>query len=262
MKKNTSWGNVAEWYFKYLQDEDSYQSQVIAPNLLRLMDIKPGEKILDLACGSGFFSELFHAQGGEVIGVDIAPELIELARKHASPEIKFIVASADDIQDIPSGSIQKIACILALQNIQDVKKVFEACSRVLTPNGSLFLVLNHPAFRIPGGSSWSFDLPSPKVTAPHDEKSGQHYRRIDSYMTEKKVEIAMHPGKQKSETTISFHRPLQYFTKTLANSGFYLARLEEWISHKKSEHGPRQKEEDRIRKEIPLFIMLECIRKN
>ncbi len=246
MKKNTSWGNVADWYFSYLKDEDNYQSQVIAPNLLRVMNIQEGEHILDLACGTGFFSELFHAQGGKVVGVDIGKELIELARTHASKDITFFVSSADSLKDIASYSIDKIACILAIQNIQEVKKVFEECRRVLKDSGKLYVVLNHPAYRIPGGSSWGFD-----------EKDGRQYRRIDEYLSEKKIEIAMHPGKNPSAKTVSFHRPIQYYSKVAYNAAFALLRLEEWISHKKSEQGPRQKAEDRIRKEIPLFMVLE-----
>ena len=56
----TSWGGVADWYDSYLEtNPDSYQEKVIAPNLLRLIDIKKGMKILDLACGQGFFSRKF-----------------------------------------------------------------------------------------------------------------------------------------------------------------------------------------------------------
>ncbi|MFM2357738.1 MAG: hypothetical protein RJA61_475, partial [Candidatus Parcubacteria bacterium] len=48
------------------------------------------------------------------------------------------------------------------------------------------------------------------------------------------------------------------YVKNLANAGFAVVRLEEWISHKKSEVGPRQKAEDKARIEFPLFMCLEC----
>ena len=47
----TDWDNVASWYDKHLEGSDTYQAQVIAPNLLRMLDIKKGEAVLDLACG-------------------------------------------------------------------------------------------------------------------------------------------------------------------------------------------------------------------
>ncbi|MBX4197882.1 methyltransferase domain-containing protein [Candidatus Parcubacteria bacterium] len=246
MKKDTSWGNVADWYKKYLDDPDSYQSQVILPQLIRLLTIKKGQKILDLACGTGFFSEVFQAQGAEVIGVDIASELIDIARLHASKDIQFIVSPAHKLGTLQTQSIDTVVIILAIQNIKEVKEMLAECKRVLKKDGKITIVMNHPAYRIPGGSSWEWH-----------EQQGRQYRRIDAYLSEKTVEISMHPGKDPHTKTVSFHRPIQYYAKLAHNSGFAISRIEEWISHKTSEIGPRQKEEDRMRKEIPLFMFLE-----
>ena len=245
-KKDTSWGNVADWYFKHLATDDSYHKQVILPNLTRVMNIAAGEKVLDLACGTGFFSEVFHSLGAEVIAADISPELIKIAKEHASKDITFLVTPAHKLPDIQTGSVHKISITLALQNIHEVKEVFAEAKRVLKKEGKMYIVMNHPAFRIPGGSAWGFD-----------EVTKKQYRRIDQYLSEKKIEIAMHPGSDPSEKTVSFHRSLQYYFKLLGSAGFGVTRLEEWISHKNSEIGPRQKEEDRMRKEIPLFLLLE-----
>src|SRR4051812_22350284 len=57
--KNTSWEPVAEWYGKLLEGEGTYQKELILPNLLRLMDIRRGDAVLDLACGPGFFAREF-----------------------------------------------------------------------------------------------------------------------------------------------------------------------------------------------------------
>ncbi len=243
--KETSWGNVADWYAGHVVSEDSYHKKVILPNLLRLMNIRPGMRILDVACGSGFFADAFSKVGAVVQGADISPELIELAAKHYST-VSFSTASAHKLSHVPDGSIDIVTIILAIQNIAEVKETLAEASRVLVKTGKIYIVMNHPAFRIPGGSSWGWD-----------EKM---YRRIDQYLTEKKIPITMHPGANPSEKTVSFHRPLQYYMKLIGNGGFAVSRLEEWISHKTSEQGPRQKEEDRMRKEIPLFMTLELIR--
>ena len=52
--------------------------------------------------------------------------------------------------------------------------------------------------------------------------------------------------------------PLQVYFKALKRAGFAVTGLEEWISNKKSEAGPRAKAEDKARKEIPLFMMIEA----
>ncbi len=67
----------------------------------------------------------------------------------------------------------------------------------------------------------------------------------------------MHPGKKDSPVTFSFHRSLQFFFKAFTKAGFVTTRLEEWISHKESESGPRKGVEDKARKAIPLFMCLE-----
>jgi SAM-dependent methyltransferase len=244
----TSWGNVADWYDDLLKEDDTYQSKVILPHLLRLVAPKKGEKILDLACGQGFFSRAFSGEGAKVIGVDISKELIEKAKQKSTLE-EYFVSPSHELSMIEKGSIDKAVIVLALQNIEKMKETLEECSRVLKRDGALYIVLNHPAFRIPKRSSWGYD-----------EAVDIQYRRIDGYLSEAKIPIDMHPGKPGTENTISFHRPLQVYFKHLAKAGFAVTKLEEWNSHKKSKKGKRSEAEDRSRKEIPLFLCLEARR--
>ena len=72
---DTSWGKVAGWYGEYLGNEDTFQTQVILPNLARILAPQPGTRILDLACGQGFFARAFAEAGAEVVGADIAPAM-------------------------------------------------------------------------------------------------------------------------------------------------------------------------------------------
>ena len=175
MVMNTSWDKQAEWYNNLLsQNPDSYQERVIKPNLIRLMAIKSGEKVLDLACGNGFFSVVFQKAGAEVIGIDSAPKLIEMAKKNKG--IDFQVNSADKLSNIADRSIDQIACVMAIQNIENVKGVLAEAKRVLKPNGKLHIIMSHPSFRVPKQSSWEWD-----------EKNKIQYRRIDKYLSESKT---------------------------------------------------------------------------
>jgi len=245
-KHKTSWGGVAKWYEELLAGEGTYQKEVILPNLLRLLDVKRGETVLDLACGPGFFSKEFIKKGAKVVGVDISGELIEIARQSAVGA-EFYVSSAEKLPFIKTGSIDKAVIVLALQNIEDAGAVLKECSRVLKNGGTVNLVLNHPAFRNPKVTSWGYD-----------EKNKIQYRRVDEYLSESKAKIQMHPGDDPRDVTLSFHRPLQYYFKLFAKVGFTVARLEEWNSNHKSQPGPRAKAEDSARKEIPLFLYMEA----
>ncbi len=258
--KNTSWSAVADWYGEYLEGkgrEDTYQKKVILPNLLRLMQIKKGEKVLDIACGQGFFSREMARAGAEVVGVDVSRELIKSAERLNSKSDEgrtltnpsYQIGFAHELSFLESGTIDKAIAVLALQNIENYQDVLAEAARVLKPRGILYTVLNHPAFRVPKGSEWGWD----------PEKQIQ-YRRVDRYLSELKVAISMHPGLSSDIQTVSFHRSLQLYFKAFNKTGFVVSRLEEWISHKKSGPGPRAKAEDWARKEFPLFLALEAVK--
>lgn len=246
----TSWGKVAGWYHDYLEaDKGTYQKEVILPNLLRAMGIKKDDVVLDLACGTGYFSREFSKSGAKVFACDISPELIKIAKENSPKEIDFFVSSSDNISNVRGQKIDKISIVLAVQNIENLAGVFKECSRTLKQGGKLFIVMNHPAFRIPQKSEWVFD-----------ENNKIQYRRTDAYMSESRAEIEAHPGLKTGEKTISFHRPLQVYFKALKKNGFCVSGLEEWISHKKSQPGPRRMAEDKARKEFPMFLFLEAVK--
>ena len=245
--QSSSWGGVADWYDNHLEtDKDSYQEKVIAPNLLRLLDIKKGMRVLDLACGQGFFSRKIADKGAVVTGADIGKELIAVAQKR-SPKITFHTTPAHKLGFAQGETFDVVIIILAIQNIENMGEVFKEAWRVLRKGGRMILVMNHPVFRIPRRSSWGFS-----------SADKRQYRRVDGYLSQNTVPIVMHPGQAKSESTVSYHRSLQDYFKSLNKSGFAVSRLEEWISHKKSQNGPRQQAEDEARKEIPLFLMIEA----
>jgi ubiquinone/menaquinone biosynthesis C-methylase UbiE len=247
MTKKTSWGGVAEWYNTLLEENsDTYQAKVILPNVLRVLALRPDEKVIDIACGQGFFTREFKKAGALVVGSDISKELITQASRQ-SRSIPFHVAPSDKLAFAQDHSYETAVMILALQNIEPMDATFKEAARVLTQNGRLVLVLNHPAFRVPKHSGWQYD-----------EEAQVQYRRIDRYLSGEKVMIDMHPGEKKKVKTVSFHRSLQDISKSLLKNGFAITRLEEWISHKTSGSGPRKLAEDTARKEIPLFLMLEA----
>jgi ubiquinone/menaquinone biosynthesis C-methylase UbiE len=256
----TSWGAVADWYDRLLADPDSYQSQVVLPGLLRLIEndgkLDKNDKFIDLACGQGFFSKAYLAAGaGEVVGSDISPELIDLARASVvgNKNISFHVASAHKQEFAKTGYFTRASIILALDNIRELPEAVAELTRVLVRGGRLYIVINHPAFRVIGGSSWGYD-----------ERKHVQYRRLEAYMSESSKKVVMNPGKTTEDgvgagvTTTTFHRPMSTYVGALAQAGFAVTNMAEWVSHKKSERGPRSKAEDKARKEFPLFLAMSA----
>ena len=246
-KKETSWGHVANWYHEHVSEsDDTYHEKVVKPNLLRVLGDIKGKHILDVACGQGFFARALARESARVTGIDIAPQLVELAKKEGPSDISYLVASADRIP-LPETSFDAAFCVLALQNIKNLSGTLAQVASLLKSGGSFVIVLNHPAFRIPRHTAWGYD-----------SDANIQFRRTDSYLSESAHEIRMHPGSAPDVVTMSYHRPLQLYMKELAKHGFVLAGLEEWISHRMSEKGPRAAAEDRARKEFPLFLMLNA----
>lgn len=249
--KDTSWGGVADWYDKHLEKTgDTYHDKVVHPNMLRILGSLKGKHVLDLACGQGIFSRILADEGASVIGVDLGKELIEIAeKKNKDHKFKthYFNSTANDLYMIKDATQDVVVCILALQNIEKLHETAAEVSRVLKEGGTFVCVLNHPTFRVPRASGWGYD-----------EHEQVQYRRISQYLSESKIKIDMTPGSLKDKKfTVSFHRPLQVYMKAFSKSGLVISRLEEWQSHRESQHGPRKATEDKARKEIPLFLCLE-----
>ena len=242
---NSSWQKVSKWYNKAVGDEGHYYHQhIIMPNLKRLLKLKEKESLLDLACGQGVLERNLD-KNIEYMGIDLAGNLIrEANEKKINLNHKFLVADAS--KDLPINKIDfdAGAIVLALQNIKKPFGVIRNFARHLKKGGQLVIVLNHPMFRIPRHSSWGEDL---------DNKI--QYRRIDDYMTPQEIPIVAHPGKKESENTWSFHYPLSAYSEMLFDNGFFIEKIEEWTSDKKST-GSRAKMEDKARNEFPLFMAI------
>jgi ubiquinone/menaquinone biosynthesis C-methylase UbiE len=243
----TSWESVSDWYRDYVGSAGTYQADLILPNLLRVLSLKHGERVLDLGCGEGFFARAFHSAGARVSGIDASPSLIRDAKRNSPKGIDFRSGNAEQLPPALAGSYDTVVMVLSLQNMESYTDVLREARRVLNGQGRIVIVMSHPAFRIPDGSDWAFE-------------DGVQYRRISRYLSRGKKEIVMHPGTKRSATTTTFHRSLQDYMKALRSAGFALTRLEEWVSPKTSEPGPRASAENRARAEIPLFLLLEaCI---
>lgn len=54
--------------------------------IVHVLDLRPGERLLDLACGSGAHALRFARRGPEVVGLDIAPSLVRYCTEQAAAE--------------------------------------------------------------------------------------------------------------------------------------------------------------------------------
>ncbi|MBP9817158.1 class I SAM-dependent methyltransferase [Candidatus Shapirobacteria bacterium] len=246
MTTDTSWKNVGGWYKEIVGEEGHfYHREVVLPNLLRLMKLDNKSKVLDLGCGQGV---LARALPPEIYywGADMAPNLIEEAKRlDKNPRHVFGVADATKTIPIVETGFSHITVVLALQNLESPFKLMRNVDKLMAKDGRFFIVLNHPAFRIPKNSDWEVD-----------ENKTVQYRKESKYMSPLKIAIESSPfDKKNNQISMSYHYPISAYSEMLHDNGMVIEVIEEWVSPKKSQ-GPMAKIEDVARREFPLFMCI------
>ncbi len=115
-------------------------------HLLTALDLRPGDRVLDFGCGSGWSSMMLARMGTEVVGMDIAPAAIEIARETSArglmdvdvPRPRFQVYSGGRI-DAPDGHFDAIVVYDAFHHLPNPRTVLDEFHRVLAPNSRLGL---------------------------------------------------------------------------------------------------------------------------
>jgi ubiquinone/menaquinone biosynthesis C-methylase UbiE len=103
--------------------------------VIELVDAQPGMRVLDLACGPGTLSRRLAPQvspGGEVVGVDLAPGMIELARAAKTPNARFEVMDIEQLS-FADASFGAAVCGHGFQFAPRLGVALREARRVLRP---------------------------------------------------------------------------------------------------------------------------------
>src|SRR3954465_806444 len=122
----------------------------ITEKTLRLMNLRPGERVLDLGCGSGWATRMLArlvADGpegfGQVVGVDVADEMIRQARAESKDfdNILYVWGSA---QQIPweENFFDKVLSVESFYYYADQDRALAELFRVMAPHARLFILIN------------------------------------------------------------------------------------------------------------------------
>lgn len=122
----------------------------ITMKTLRLMDLRPGERVLDLGCGSGWATRLLARlvsdgpEGfGQVIGLDVSDEMVRLARA-ASREFENILYVQGSASKIPweENFFDKVLSVESFYYYPDQDRALMELFRVMAPKGRLYILIN------------------------------------------------------------------------------------------------------------------------
>lgn len=115
--------------------------------LIEWLDPAPGERILDLGCGDGYYDRLIAARGANVVGVDIhARRLARARRLHQTERTRFLAMDAEELS-FPDASFDKVVSFCVIEHFAREQRVVDHVARVLRSGGTFVLSadsLSHP----------------------------------------------------------------------------------------------------------------------
>ncbi len=223
------WNNAAS---KFAEDQEHSEFAESNKRVVKARFEKfNGEKILDLGCGYGFYTDYFRSIGANVIGVDGSEKMIEIARDRY-PLSEFAIMDITKPLSFENEQFDMVFCNQVLMDIDNIDIVFSECKRTLRTGGTLYYAIVHPAFY---DSVWL-----------EDNDQYKYAKAIDKYITPYQL-----TNKFWGETE-HFHRSLSYYLNIAAKYGFVLKQALEPISY-----DGKNKNSD-----LPLFFFAEYEKAN
>lgn len=101
-----------------------------------------GARVLDVGCGAGLLSEALAREGAQVTALDLAPELVKVARLHgleSGVKVDYRLQSVESLAEEMPGQFDAITCMEMLEHVPDPGSIIRACATLLRPGGRLFL---------------------------------------------------------------------------------------------------------------------------
>lgn len=188
-----------------------------------------GERVLDLGCGYGWYTDFFARIGANAVGVDGSERMIAIAREKY-PSSEFTLADIEKPLPFDNGCFDIVFSNQVLMDIENADFVISECERVLKDGGVFYFSIVHPCFY---GGNWLMD-----------EKRRCYAKAIDRYINSYRLT-------NEFWGTAHFHRPLAFYLNAAAKYGLSLKEICEPVSY------------DGISKnnDLPLFFFAEFIKK-
>ena len=98
--------------------------------------------VLDVGCGGGLLSEALAQAGAKVTAIDLAPNLLKVARLHgleSGIKVDYREMPVEALAEQAPASFDAITCMEMLEHVPEPASIIEACAKLLKPGGRLFL---------------------------------------------------------------------------------------------------------------------------
>jgi SAM-dependent methyltransferase len=99
--------------------------------------LRPEMTVLELGCGTGYFTSELVRSGAEIVAIDVSPELLQLARaQHSAPNVRYELQNAYAMS-YPDASFDSVVGSSVLHHLE-IQPALREIHRVLKPSGTIF----------------------------------------------------------------------------------------------------------------------------
>ena len=132
------WDSLAEWWDDRIGDGNPTQDLLLEPTTERMLELQPGERVLDIACGAGRFARRMAALGAEVVAFDHSERFIRRARQRTTENadrIDYRVMNASDpeaLQSLGKEQFDAAVCTMGLMDMASIEPLISTLPACLS----------------------------------------------------------------------------------------------------------------------------------
>ena len=150
------WDQKAAFWDDKMGDGNDFQRILTGPASERLLNLQPGETVIEIACGNGVFTRRMAQLGVHVIATDFSEQFLERARARPSEytgsiEYHHLDATRED-QIVAFGKqrFDAAVCNMAIMDMAEIDPLMRGIRQVVKPGGRFVFSLTHPCFNHTG----------------------------------------------------------------------------------------------------------------
>ena len=210
---NNGWEESAPAWLATLGAEGDFARRFVLDRpMLERVEHSGAASVLDVGCGEGRFCRMLAARGLSPVGIDLAPALLEAARRrHPAGDYRLA-----DAARLPFGeaAFDLVVAYLSLIDIPDLARAIAEMHRVLRPGGHLLIANLNGFFSASNPYGWRTDA------------DGASRFEIDDYSDERADWIGWGELRVRN-----WHRPLGTYMSLLLEAGLELRFFDEPLPH-------------------------------